>query len=58
MLICNILGNTELQYITVTISPTHLSSGFPRLACTYVPSALYSLLDDAPDDGLVIVRNM
>ena len=29
-----------------------------RLACTNITNALYSLWDDAPDDGLVIVRNM
>ena len=29
-----------------------------RLVCTNVPNVWYSLLDGAPDDGLVIVRNM
>ena len=26
-----------------------------RFACTNIPNALYALLDDVPDDGLVIV---
>ena len=29
-----------------------------RLTCANITNALYSLLDDAPDDGLVIVRNV
>ena len=63
ILVNNLYFFVKWLYMFRTIISPSSGATFNKLCsaigtCRYVPIALYSLLNVAPDDGLMIVRNM